>query len=191
MYKKWRVVDPPVYSRGINEMTILNDDIEITDYWGGWFAGLTDGEGCFEIGKRNCRNPCANYKCHFTISLRDDDQFILETIHGILDIGTIRNVPARTNDVRNRQPQVEWVVHSIADCAKLVEIFERFPLQAKKKHDLSVWRCAVMELQKPVSDRNPELLDYYYHRIRQVRQYGASQVIPRPVIVDTQLTIDF
>lgn len=172
-------------------MTISNDDIEITDYWGGWFAGLTDGEGSFTIRKRNHKNPCINYRCRFRIGLRDDDQFILEEIHGILDIGTIYNMPARTNDVRNRQPQVEWGVHAIADCAKLVEIFERFPLRAKKKHDFAVWRCAVVELQKPASDRNPELLEYYFHRIRQVRRYGASQVIPKPVVVDTQLMIDF
>ncbi len=191
MYKKGAVVNRPVYSRGINEMTISNGDIKVSDAFGYWFSGFTDGEGCFEIGKRNGRNPCANYKCHFTISLRDDDQFILEAIHGILDIGTIRNVPARTNDARNRQPQVEWVAYAIADCAKLVEIFERFPLQAKKQKDFSVWRCAVVELQKPVSNRNPELLDYYFHRIRQVRQYEASQAIPKPVIVDTQLMIDF
>lgn len=62
---------------------------EITDYWGGWFAGFTDGEGCFTISKRNYENPPTNYLCRFTIRLRDDDKDILEEIHNQLEIGSI------------------------------------------------------------------------------------------------------
>lgn len=172
-------------------MTISNDDIEITDYWGGWFAGLTDGEGSFGIHKKNRNNSSTAYQCRFRIALRDDDQFILEEIRDTLGMGSIWNRFARSHNGCCGRPQVTFAVTAIADCAKLVEIFERFPLRAKKKHDLAVWRCAVVELQKPVSDRNPELLEYYFHRIKQVRRYRESRAIPKPAVVDTQLMIDF
>lgn len=191
MYKKWRVVDPPVYSRGINEMTISNDDINVSDAFGYWFSGFVDGEGCFEIVRRNRVNCYRNHRCRLTINLRDDDQFILEEIRDTLGMGAIDKRPADSSNGRHRRAQARFQVQCIRGCAKLVEIFERFPLRAKKKHDFSVWRCAVVELQKPASDRNPELLEYYFHRIKQVRRYGESRAIPKPVVVDTQLMIDF
>lgn len=172
-------------------MTISNGDIKVSGDWGNWFAGFTDGEGYFGIVKNKKCSRGARYRCHFKISLRDDDQFILEEIRDTLGMGTIGNCPADVSDGSNRQASSMFQVDAAKDCAKLVEIFERFPLRAKKKHDFSVWRCAVVELQKPVSNRNPELLEYYFHRIKQVRRYRESRAIPKPVVVDIQLMIDF
>ena len=167
------------------------DDDQFMNYWYGWFAGLTDGEGYFSIKHGNGNSPCANYKCRFVIALREDDWAVLEEIRAMLGIGILRGKSVSPGNLPNTRPQIRYRVSAIADCAKLVDIFERFPLRAKKQRDFSVWRCAVVELQKPVSDRNADLLEYYFRRIKQVRQYKVSQEIPKPIIVDTQLIIDF
>lgn len=174
-----------------NEMTILKDDIEITDYWGGWFVGFTDGEGCFTINKRNHENSCINYRCRFQITLRDDDRAILEEIRDILGIGRISDCLASTHGNVHHRPTTEFYVNAIADCAKLVEIFERYPLRAKKQRDYSIWRCAVVELQKPVSYRNAKLLEYYFQEIKRVRKYDKQPELEKPMIVESQLMIDF
>lgn len=172
-------------------MNMSNDDRKITDAWGNWFAGFTAGEGHFSIDKRNKENLCAAYGCRFQIHLRADDEPILEEIHNMLGIGTVYNSSSHANHSLNAHAKTYLWVHSIKDCFELVKIFERFPLRAKKHRDFSIWRCAVVEIQKPVSERNADLLEYYFRRIRQVRQYETCQELPKPVVVDIQLIIDF
>lgn len=169
-------------------MYMSNDDRKITDDWGSWFAGFTDGEGCFYIGKDKRGSPSGKYNCRFKIDLRDDDKAILEEICSTLGIGGTCDSSAYLNDGKGRH---RFGVSAIADCVKLVEVFERFTLRAKKGRDFSIWRCAVVELQKPVFDRNADLLEYYFHRIKEVRQYEKQDDIPKPIIVETQLMIDF
>jgi hypothetical protein len=67
-------------------------DLEALDpAFGHWFAGLTDGEGCFWV----------------------------------------------------HRPSTSWMVQSAVDVDRLVTVFERFPLRAKKRRDLEVWLRAV------------------------------------------------
>ena len=78
---------------------------EITDYWAGWFVGLTDGEGCFEIHKNARSNPCTHFQCRFQINLRDDDKAILNEIRDTLDIGKIHDSPVYPCATPNTRPQ--------------------------------------------------------------------------------------
>lgn len=172
-------------TKEINEMNTQTDD------FGNWFAGFTAGEGCFGIGKRNKENPCANYQCLFRITLRDDDRAILEEIQDTLGLGKVYDYPACTNDAHERLPQTLWDVRSTTECAELVEVFEKYPLRAKKQRDFEIWKKAVAELQKPVDCRDPDLLEYYFHRIKEVRQYEPQDELAKPQIKSLQLTIEF
>lgn len=164
---------------------------EIDDLWGSWFAGFADGEGCFTIGKRNDKNPCACYRCRFIINLRDDDRAILEEIRDTLEMGVRYDKPASTYGGRNGQPSTVFQLQSINDCAELVKLFERYPLRAKKRHDFEIWKQAVAELQKPLDCRDPLMLDYYFCKIKEVRQYEAQDELEQPIIIDLQLTLKF
>lgn len=164
---------------------------EITDYWAGWFAGFTDGEGCFLIGKRNHHSPCASYECRFSIQLRDDDRPILDKIRNTLGFGTTRDKPFYPGATRNARPLTEFYVCAIADCAELVKFFERYPLQAKKQRDFAIWKQAVAELQKPLDCRDADLLDYYFHAIKAVRQYEPVEPLARPITINLQLSIEW
>lgn len=164
---------------------------EIDDVWRGWFVGLTDGEGSFQIDKRNHRSPGANYHCHFTIALRDDDRAILEEIRDTLGIGKIYDKPDRSTLTCKKRPQVEYRVGTIADCAELVKLFDTYPLRAKKRRDFEIWKQAVAELQKPVDCRDPDLLEYYFHAIKAVRQYEPVEPLARPITINLQLSIEW
>jgi len=164
---------------------------ELDDIWGGWFSGFTAGDGCFVIHKHNRDNLCASYRCQFQIALRDDDRAILEEIHETLGIGNIHDSPVDTCGFPNTKPQTRFQVHAIADCAELVKLFETYPLRAKKRRDFEIWRKAVAELQKPIDERDPLMLDYWFHKIKEVRQYETAEQLPEPIIVELQLTIKF
>lgn len=167
------------------------DDVRFTDCWYSWFVGLTDGEGSFVIGKDNRNNRQAAYHCRFFLQLRDDDKSTIEEIRDTLGVGNIFDEPARTRGSYNQRPLTRFQVGAIKDCAELVKIFDWYPSRAKKKRDYSIWRSAVIELQKPVAHRNGDLLEYYFQEIRRVREYEKQPELEKPVIVDTQLLIEF
>lgn len=164
---------------------------EIDRDWGNWFAGFTDGEGSFLINKRYRNNPCGDYQCRFAIQLRDDDRVILEEIHETLGLGTLYDRPANTRGGHNCQPSTMFHVATINDCAELVKVFDKYPLRAKKKRDFDIWKTAVGEVQKPIDERDAELLEYCYQEIREVRKYGRREVLVIPKKIELQLSIEF
>lgn len=164
---------------------------EITDAFGNWLAGFTDGEGCFAIHKDNRHSSCAKYRCLFEISLRDDDKAVLFKIRNMLRIGIIYARPVQTSGSCNTRPQTVFYVSAIGDCAKLVKVFSKYSLQAKKQRDFAIWKQAVKELQKPFKRRDADLLEYYFLKIRQVRQYEAQEELPKPKKIELQLSIEF
>jgi hypothetical protein len=112
-----------------------NPSVEIDDAFGHWFAGFADGEGCFRIKTTNQ----GTYQCRFSIGLRADDAPILREIHGRLGIGILIH-SGRTN-IHQEQWRLE--VNSKAHVRRLVDIFDRYPLRAKKAADFAIWREAV------------------------------------------------
>jgi hypothetical protein len=106
--------------------------------FGHWFAGFVDGEGCFcaKIYQR----PCLLIRCEFSIILRADDRAILEEIQSRLAMGKITDYGVITNRQGIRSnPRARWRVCRTADCLKLVETFQTFPLRAKKVRDFETW----------------------------------------------------
>lgn len=108
--------------------------MDVDDSFGHWFAGFTDGEGCFDI-----KGVGEHYICRFTIGLRVDDRPILEEIQAKLGLGSIykRTTASKHND------QVAWEVTRKTETAQLVHVFDRYPLRAKKAIDFAIWREAV------------------------------------------------
>ena len=108
--------------------------------FGHWFAGFTDGEGCFEINKgQSIRHHFPYYSCRFAIALRSDDEAILREIQQQLGIGRIYDKIIGGNSKK----QVRFTVHAKSDCLILCELFRKFPLRAKKSRDFDTWSEAV------------------------------------------------
>jgi hypothetical protein len=108
----------------------------VDDSFGHWFAGFTDGEGCFRI-KRTNQNT---FQCRFSIGLRADDAPILHEIHDRLGgIGTLCH--SGKDNIKQEQWRLE--VNAKRHVGLLVEVFDRYPLRAKKAQDFAIWRDAV------------------------------------------------
>lgn len=115
--------------------------------FGNWLAGFTDGEGCFFIGKTpQCRRQRNfGYFCEFRIGLRRDDEAVLREIVARTGLGSISLISNRWGGA------AAWVVRAKQDCVALTEIFDAYPLRAKKAADYAIWREAVrawMQIQK-------------------------------------------
>jgi hypothetical protein len=111
---------------------------DLPEDFGHWFAGFADGEGNFDV------RPAANgrsYTCRFAIGLRADDLPILEEIVRMTGLGSIR---LQDGGAGEQKRQARWSVERKEHLARLVEIFDRFPLRAKKARDYVLWRRAVV-----------------------------------------------
>jgi hypothetical protein len=122
-----------------------DESTEFDDAFGHWLAGFADGEGCFSILHHKGREA---YHCQFIIGLRDDDTAILREVHARTGLGYLRRREVCPSSVKNARAQTYWVVHRKTDCLALVEIFDRYPLRAKKARDYAVWREAVLEWER-------------------------------------------
>lgn len=104
--------------------------------FGYWLAGFADGEGCFRVQVRGD----GSVNCSFSIALRMDDLPILKEIHERVGYGRIYT----GRQMGASKPQAAYRVHDQAGALELVEIFDRYPLRAKKRRDFIVWRHAVL-----------------------------------------------
>lgn len=107
-----------------------------------WFAGFTDGEGCFQI---RCCEGGYRYVPRFSIGLRADDGPVLEVLNkafgGRMTYNGRRDSPWGARE--GIAPQWRWEVVAKRDLVGLVAYFDRFPLRAKKASDFAIWRRAV------------------------------------------------
>lgn len=109
-------------------------EIIIDPAFGNWIAGFTDGEGSFNITRSDQR-----FKCMFSIKLRRDDKSILQEIQSQLDVGRIVMLAGR----KTSKPQAGFQVDSKHDCVVIKNLFQKFPLRAKKSTDFKIWSAAV------------------------------------------------
>lgn len=112
--------------------------MKLTKEFGHWLAGLIAGEGCFRIHRAKSGQ---HYACAFRLKLRDDDGPILREIRRKLGFGHV--VPMRGYS-RNANPLLAWDCESKADCVRLVNVLDRFPLRARKRRDYRIWRKAAL-----------------------------------------------
>jgi hypothetical protein len=115
----------------------------VDDAFGHWFAGFTDGEGSFIIMRQRTAAGAEKFNCFFALALRCDDGAVLQEIRDELGFGRIN----RFNKPGAQQQDVLRVAAK-ADCLRLVGVFDRYPLRAKKARDYAIWREAVVEWQR-------------------------------------------
>ena len=116
--------------------------MHITDSFGYWFAGFTDGEGSFTLDlnpRRYIPQP------RFSISLRDDDLDVLCWLKQELEIGYLYQRKKREVNSQgySSNPRADFVVTTKQNCALLVELFTAYPLRSKKSRDFEIWAKAV------------------------------------------------
>jgi LAGLIDADG endonuclease len=109
--------------------------------FGHWFAGFTDGDGCFSIARvHDC------FICRFYIALRADDASILYEIQDRLGLGVVyhRKTPSRkVPDGYVASPQKLFTVFKKPECIILRDVFRNYPLRTKKAEDFRIWSQAI------------------------------------------------
>ncbi len=126
------VTDPP-YSLGFMGRTWdSHKDGNEDAAFAYWFTGFVDGEGCFRVQ----RHERGTYTCTFSIKVRRDERGTLERVQRFLGgVGTIRDGEGSGN----AYPQTTYAVQDKAGCLRLVELFDKYPLRAKKRLDYEPW----------------------------------------------------
>jgi hypothetical protein len=138
----------------------------------GFLAGFIEGEGCFSIS-RQPRNT--NHRCVMSLSARDDDGALLEGLARSTALGRItrKRAPADLN------PQVIWSVRAKADCVRLIELLDAYPLRGRKSVDYAIWRTAVSwwvgdDPTVTVRGRDWAPMIYLKERLTERHPYGAA-----------------
>ena len=168
------------------------------DKFSSWFSGFADGEGSFQIAKTKSSRAEGGYlyRPMFSIGLRKDDARILYKIRKEFGLGCLVSGRARTGG-KNGQPSLRWAVSGTKQCLKLIKHFDGYPLESKKLKDYSVWKSFVIARSEHGQEMPKSLSEFYYHRIREVREYnpvlvGAYEIGLRekePIIFSTKKEI--
>lgn len=119
---------------------------------GNYIAGFVDGEGCFTLlGRYYLDLRDVKYRFRFTprfqIKLKNNDIDILTDVLETIGTGNIR--------IDDRF--VWYYVQGIKGNKKIIEFFEKYPLQARKKEDFKTWKEIVIILEE--NDRKKYSID--------------------------------
>jgi len=138
-----------------------------------WFAGFTAAEGSFSISQNG---NGLGVLCRLSISLRDDDSTILESIYKTLGVGTLHSRSSRCN----QNQQITWAVHKNRHHIEVIlPIFEKFPLRAKKQKDFNTFAQAVRLIysKKHLTPLGAIEIRKLQNRLRSERQYIDPGII--------------
>src|SRR3990167_9751005 len=151
----------------------------ISDGFGYWLAGLTDGEGTFNI----VTDPHVGFR--FQINLRQDDiptlQYIQKNVgFGKIYIRKVCNKPtySKNGDIYQSKPSAAFSVQKRKDLSAINNIFKKYPLQSKKGHDFEIWSTALdYYLSRPFGSKRTSMEKTYFReafqKLRSVREYQA------------------
>lgn len=153
---------------------------------GHWLAGLIDGEGCFTM-----RHPVKKHTAWdpiFTISVRDDDSFMIDELIRVLGIENVHiHIDYRKAERRkgqNANPAVKLTIYDVHTLFyHLIATLKIYPLRSKKKNEIKVFELAVLVLLRKREEGRlnlrykpdeTESLKRCYYSLKELKQYNAD-----------------
>jgi hypothetical protein len=134
-----------------------------------------DAESYLAIGPNN---GGTGWRCHCSVTLRDDDQEILAGYRDKLGLGHMTPVPARGHS----RPQVQWTIASKLECQALTELLDAHPLRGRKRREYEIWREATILWASQRHGAGPEVrarLAKLAEQIRAERIYRTPRLDAR------------
>lgn len=150
----------------------------VDDETGFRLASFADGEGHFAIVRsRKVTTRTWVYGCAFIAQLRDDDEEWLARLRALTGLGGFtRSGKRNLRGGWHSKPQIRWAIQTKAECLRLVEMFDKYPLWSKKARDFAIWRQAVRYWCGPKPEGNAPL-ERWFHEIRAIREYAPGDLI--------------
>lgn len=111
--------------------------------------------------------------------IRADDTPLLESLHSETVLGTLLSRAARGR----LKPQIEWKIVAKADCLRLIELLDAFPLRGRKSLDYAIWRAAAHwwiagnPALRPAG-RNWEPMRLLKGRLHAAKRYDPNGCVP-------------
>jgi hypothetical protein len=144
---------------------------DVPSEFGYWLAGFTDGEGCFAITPARQ----GRWTIWFRINVREDERDTMAYIATATGLGSV--MPIHQGGSPNAQ--IAWFVCAKAEVIRLAELFDRYPLRAKKARDYAIWRLAVahwatMPTHYTWLESDCARIGELAEQIKQVRRYVAA-----------------
>jgi len=144
---------------------------KVTPEWGAWFSGLVDGEGHFGIGSQK---TSPHFQPTFSVKLSSYEVPLIKEIAEKFGLPhKVYHSPPYTNSQGyTSRPCVEFRIHSMDACYRLVELFRQFPLRSQKAKDFKIW-AEFVELKRGYRYcRREDYIArqaYLYHMLKDLR----------------------
>ena len=97
-----------------------------------WLVGFTDGEGCFHVALNKLPKMTLGWQVlpEFRLVQHQRDESVLYKIRNYFGFGDIR---------KNHGDRKEFRVRGLENLNKLVQFFEKYPLQTSKRKNFEIF----------------------------------------------------
>jgi hypothetical protein len=141
---------------------------------GSFLAGLLEGEASFGIARQSQNT---NHRCTMTVVMREDDGPLVRWLAITTGLGRVTRVRARGNS----RAQIGWHVGAKADCQRLCELLNEYPLRGRSSTHYAIWSGAVASWigQGPTytrRNRDWSAVAYFKERLHEVKRYDARDL---------------
>lgn len=120
--------------------------LNVTDEFGYWFSGLSDGEAHFGALVSLGEGGWWNLATSFSIGLRIDDIDVLDYIRENLGIGKVLKHHRWKTKTPLQRHQADFSIRKAQQLQEvIIPLFDKYPLRTKKKNDYEIWRKIIME----------------------------------------------
>lgn len=137
-----------------------------------WFAGFTDGEGCFLAKAR--KN--SQWDISFSFNMRGDEEAILLELQAYFGGGIYY---FNKEDVH----VVSLKLSSGASCYNIYKVFTKYPLRAKKKRDFKLWTQLLGA--KLIGIKATDMLELI-NELKAIKLYQGAQNVSTVPAVSTE-----
>jgi hypothetical protein len=143
-----------------------------------WFiTGFSDAEAAFTFS-----SSCTVFALYYSITQREDNKGTLEKIQKYFGgIGKIysRKEALPTKNSGHTKPSAVYRVCKQKDLLRIIEHFDKFPLQSNKQEVYQVWRAMAIEKTKYYINCNSEAFRLFSEKLSVLNQKSRAFKVHR------------
>ena len=149
----------------------MPDDIDSLDPW--YVTGFCDGEAAFTYS----RSSSSGVAVYFALRQRKDNQGVVLSIKKFFkDVGNIYfgKEALPTKNSGHTKENVYFRTTRISDLKHIIDHFDAYPLQSKKKEAYEAWKDLVLHKQKNYGNVNKEIIENLAGKLSALNQKSRA-----------------